>query len=143
MTEAAVASQRRIRLSIGGEWLEGREGEAVPLVSPATGEEIALVEQGVREDVERGVEAAQRALEPLVRMTAFERARLCHAVADLVLDGKDEIALDISADWPSGFRPAPSTSTRPPTGSRTLRQAVTRASGVASAGSAACTRCSR
>jgi acyl-CoA reductase-like NAD-dependent aldehyde dehydrogenase len=104
MTEAAVASQRRIRLSIGGEWLEGRGGEAVPLVSPATGEEIALVEQGVREDVERGVDAAQRALEPLVRMTAFERARLCHAVADLVLNRKDEIALDISAEQGKPYR---------------------------------------
>jgi acyl-CoA reductase-like NAD-dependent aldehyde dehydrogenase len=102
--EAAVGSQRRIRLSIGGDWLEGRGGKAVPLVSPATGEEIALVEQGVREDVERAVEAARRVLEQLAGMTAFERARLCHAVADLVLDRKEEIAHDISAEQGKPFR---------------------------------------
>jgi acyl-CoA reductase-like NAD-dependent aldehyde dehydrogenase len=104
MMEAAVGSQRTIRLSIGGDWVEGRGGDPLPLVSPATGEEIALVAQGVREDVARAVEAAQRALEPLLQMTAFERARLCHAVADLVLDRKEEIAHDISAEQGKPYR---------------------------------------
>jgi succinate-semialdehyde dehydrogenase/glutarate-semialdehyde dehydrogenase len=96
--EAALASERRIRLSIGGEWLEGTGGDPVPLVSPATGEEVALVEQGTREDVGHAVEAAQRALGPLARMTAFERAALCHAVADLMLGRKEEIARDIAVE---------------------------------------------
>jgi acyl-CoA reductase-like NAD-dependent aldehyde dehydrogenase len=102
--EAAVASERRIRLSIGGEWLEGLGGDPVPLVSPATGEEVALVEQGTREDVARAVEAAQRALEPLARMTAFERAGLCHAVADLMLGHKEAIARDIAVEQGKPFR---------------------------------------
>ena len=59
--DAAVASRRKIRLSIGGAWLDGRGGDPVPLVSPATGEEVALVEQGTREDVGRAVAAAQSA----------------------------------------------------------------------------------
>jgi acyl-CoA reductase-like NAD-dependent aldehyde dehydrogenase len=96
--DAAIASRRRIRLSIGGRWIDGRGGDAVPLVSPATGEEVALVEQGTREDVVRAVEAAEAALEPLARMTAFERAGLCHAVADLLLARKEEIARDIAAE---------------------------------------------
>jgi acyl-CoA reductase-like NAD-dependent aldehyde dehydrogenase len=96
--DAAVASRRRIRLSIGGRWIDGRGGDPVPLVSPATGEEVALVEQGTREDVVRAVEVAEGALEPLARMTAFERAALCHAVADLLLARKEEIARDIAAE---------------------------------------------
>jgi acyl-CoA reductase-like NAD-dependent aldehyde dehydrogenase len=101
---AAVASARRIQLSVGGRWLDGRGGDPVPLVSPATGEEIAFVEQGTREDVVRAVAAAGRALEPLFRMTAFERAALCHAVADLLLERKEEIARDISLEQGKPFR---------------------------------------
>jgi succinate-semialdehyde dehydrogenase/glutarate-semialdehyde dehydrogenase len=96
--DAAVASRRRIRLSIDGRWLDGRGGDPVRLVSPATGEEIGLVEQGTREDVGRAVEAAERALEPLFRMTAFERAAYCHRVADLLLERKEEIARDIASE---------------------------------------------
>jgi acyl-CoA reductase-like NAD-dependent aldehyde dehydrogenase len=101
--EAAVGS-KKVRLAIGGEWLDGRGGDPVPLVSPATGAEIALVEQGTREDVGRAVEAAQRAFEPLSRMTAFERAALCHAVADLVLERKEEIARDIASEQGKPYR---------------------------------------
>jgi acyl-CoA reductase-like NAD-dependent aldehyde dehydrogenase len=102
--DAAVASRKRIRLSIGGRWLEGRGGDPVPVVSPATGEEIALVEQGTREDVGRAVEAAEGALAPLSRMTAFERAALCHAVADLLLSRKEEIARDLAAEQGKPYR---------------------------------------
>jgi acyl-CoA reductase-like NAD-dependent aldehyde dehydrogenase len=102
--EAAVTSRRRVRLSIGGEWVEGRGGDPLALVSPATGEEIALVEQGTREDVERAVTAAQRALGALSRMTAFDRAVLCHAVADLLLERKEEIGRDIAAEQGKPYR---------------------------------------
>jgi acyl-CoA reductase-like NAD-dependent aldehyde dehydrogenase len=101
--EAAVGS-KRVRLAIGGEWLDGRGGDPVPLVSPATGDEVALVEQGTREDVGRAVEAARRALDPLSRMTAFERATLCHAVADLLLERKEEIAHDIASEQGKPYR---------------------------------------
>jgi acyl-CoA reductase-like NAD-dependent aldehyde dehydrogenase len=102
--KTAVAEGRRVRLSIGGAWVDGRGGDPVPLVSPATGEEVAVVEQGTREDVGHAVEAAQRALEPLSRMTAFERAALCHAVADLLLGRKDEIARDIALEQGKPYR---------------------------------------
>jgi acyl-CoA reductase-like NAD-dependent aldehyde dehydrogenase len=101
--EATVGSTR-VRLSIDGEWLDGRGGDPVALVSPATGEEVAVVEQGTREDVGRAVEAAQRALEPLSRMTAFERAALCHAVADVLLRRKEEIARDIALEQGKPYR---------------------------------------
>jgi acyl-CoA reductase-like NAD-dependent aldehyde dehydrogenase len=95
--DAAVASRRRIRLSVGGEWLDGRGSDPVALVSPATGEEVALVEQGTREDV-------VRALEPLARMTAFERAALGHAVADLLLERNEQIAHDIALEQGKPYR---------------------------------------
>jgi acyl-CoA reductase-like NAD-dependent aldehyde dehydrogenase len=89
---------RRIRLLIGGDWIDGAGGDPLRLSSPATGEEVAVVDQGTRHDVDRAVERAAAALAPLRRMTAFERAALCHAVADRLLERREEIARDISLE---------------------------------------------
>ena len=97
-TVGSVAAPKRIRLFIGDEWIDGAGGEPVETTSPVTGEDLAVIEQGTREDVGRAAEAAARALVPLSRMTAFDRARLCHRVADLLLERKEEIARDITAE---------------------------------------------
>lgn len=101
--ELAVETARRIRLLIGDEWVDG-SSDRVALTSPATGEEIAAVEQGTRADVERAVAAAEAAVQALARMTAFERAALCHRVADLLLERKEEIARDLSAEQGKPYR---------------------------------------
>jgi acyl-CoA reductase-like NAD-dependent aldehyde dehydrogenase len=98
-----TAAARRVPLFVGGEWTTGT-GDLAPLISPVTGEEIALVAQGTRDDVGRAVRAATRALEPLARMTAFERAALGHKVADLLLERRDEIAHDISSEQGKPYR---------------------------------------
>jgi succinate-semialdehyde dehydrogenase/glutarate-semialdehyde dehydrogenase len=85
-------------LLVGADWVEGRAAEPAVLTSPATGDEVTLVEQGSREDVRLALEAARAALAPLARMTAFERAALCHRVADLLVARKEEIARDITAE---------------------------------------------
>jgi acyl-CoA reductase-like NAD-dependent aldehyde dehydrogenase len=54
--------------------------------------------------VRLAVEVAGAALAPLARMTAFERAALCHRVADLLLDRRDEIARDITAEQGKPYR---------------------------------------
>jgi acyl-CoA reductase-like NAD-dependent aldehyde dehydrogenase len=89
---------RRVKLLIGGEWAAGEGGDPLRLVSPATGEQFALVEQGTRHDVDRAVARAAAAVEPLGRMTAFERAGLCHAVADRILERRQGIARDIALE---------------------------------------------
>jgi hypothetical protein len=43
----AVETARRIRLLIADEWVDG-SGDPLALTSPATGKEIAAVEQGTR-----------------------------------------------------------------------------------------------
>ncbi|ADB49676.1 aldehyde dehydrogenase family protein [Conexibacter woesei] len=98
MTMTTASEPRRVQLLIGGEWVAGEGGEPLALTSPATGERIALVEQGTATDVDRAVAGAQRALEPLRRMTAFERAALCHRVADALLSRREQIARDLSLE---------------------------------------------
>ncbi len=96
--EQETTSPTRVRLFVGGDWVDGLEADAQPLVSPATGEQIALVEQGSRDDVRRAVESAGRALEPLSLMTAFQRGQLCHKVADALVSREEEIARDLAAE---------------------------------------------
>jgi acyl-CoA reductase-like NAD-dependent aldehyde dehydrogenase len=99
-----LGTAKRVRLLIGDDWVEGGAREPATVSSPATGEEVALVEQGSREDVQRAVESAGAALAPLARMTAFERAALCHKVADALLGRKEEIARDLSAEQGKPYR---------------------------------------
>jgi Aldehyde dehydrogenase family len=94
---------RTVRLFIADDWAAG-DAPAVTLTSPATGTPIARIEQASRADVDRAVAAAQRAVERLERMTVFERAALCHRVADLLLERKEEIAADLSLEQGKPYR---------------------------------------
>ena len=96
--EHATTSPTRVRLFVDGDWVAGFGAEPEPLMSPATGEQIALVEQGTRDDVRRAVASAVRALEPLSLMTAFQRGELCHKIADALLSREEEIARDLAAE---------------------------------------------
>ena len=100
----AVGTTKRVRLLIGDDWVDGSVSDAIALTSPATGEEIATVEQGTRADVERAIGAAEVAARALARLTAFERGALCHRVADLLLERKEEIARDLSAEQGKPYR---------------------------------------
>ncbi|MBB4663006.1 aldehyde dehydrogenase family protein [Conexibacter arvalis] len=93
-----ASEPRRVQLRIGGEWVAGDGGEPLRLTSPATGEPLALVEQGTAADVERAVACARRALVPLRRMTAFERAALCHGVADALAARRERVARDLALE---------------------------------------------
>jgi acyl-CoA reductase-like NAD-dependent aldehyde dehydrogenase len=99
-----VGTARRVRLLIGDDWVDGGAADAVALSSPASGEEIATVEQGTRAEVERAIDAAEAAGRAIARMTAFERAALCHRVADLLLERKEEIGRDLSEEQGKPYR---------------------------------------
>jgi succinate-semialdehyde dehydrogenase/glutarate-semialdehyde dehydrogenase len=64
----------------------------MPVISPITGEEIATVPRGTRDDVGRAVAAARAVQLKFARWTAFERGRLCHAVADAILRRREALA---------------------------------------------------
>ncbi|MFQ5966776.1 MAG: aldehyde dehydrogenase family protein [Acidimicrobiia bacterium] len=92
-----MAEIRQIPLGIGSEWVEGGM-KPLEIVSPATGEAVAQASQGTREDVKRAVDVAWDAHARLSDMTAFDRASLAHAVADLLDERKEEIAQDLAAE---------------------------------------------
>ena len=69
-------------------------GKTFETINPATEEVLAKVPEGGKEDVDKAVKAARRALEsgPWRKMPTFERARLIYKLADLIEKHADELA---------------------------------------------------
>ncbi|NLT07063.1 MAG: aldehyde dehydrogenase [Solirubrobacterales bacterium] len=79
---------------IDGEAVPSADGRTFESVDPHTGRVWARVAEGGAEDVRRAVAAARRAFDegPWPRMSADERGKLMHALADAVHDRREEIA---------------------------------------------------
>jgi len=71
---------------INGKWVGAISGKTFPTYNPATGEVLAQVAEGDREDVDLAVKAARKAFDqgPWRRLTASERGRLIWKLADLL-----------------------------------------------------------
>ncbi len=82
------------KMFINGKWVEAASGKTFPTYNPATGEVMAQVAEGDREDIERAVKAARKAFDsgPWSEMTASERGRLIWKVADLLEQHLEQFA---------------------------------------------------
>jgi phenylacetaldehyde dehydrogenase len=88
------------KMLINGKWVNSISGKTFPTYNPATGEILAQVAEGDREDIERAVKAARKAFDqgPWRRMTASERGRLIWKLADLMESHTEEFAYLESLD---------------------------------------------
>jgi phenylacetaldehyde dehydrogenase len=79
---------------INGKWVNSISGKTFPTYNPATGEVLAQVAEGEREDIEQAVRAARKAFDhgPWRRLTASERGRLIWKLSDLVEKHTEELA---------------------------------------------------
>jgi aldehyde dehydrogenase (NAD+) len=79
---------------IGGKWVDSVSGKMFPTLNPTNGEVICHVAEGDKADIDLAVKAARKAFEsgPWPRMSAAERGRLLHKLADLIEQNKDELA---------------------------------------------------
>src|SRR5438094_104049 len=82
------------KMLINGKWVEAASGKTFPTYNPATGEVLARVAEGDREDIERAVKAARTAFDvgPWSKMTPSERGRLIWKLADLLEQHLEEFA---------------------------------------------------
>jgi acyl-CoA reductase-like NAD-dependent aldehyde dehydrogenase len=85
---------RRRRLLIDGKWVEAASGETFTTEDPATEAPLAEVPAGDKEDIDRAVRAARRALEqgPWAKVTPSERGRMLWKLADLIEQHGEEFA---------------------------------------------------
>src|SRR5436853_1302685 len=85
---------RKHKLLINGKWVESASGKTFPTYNPATGEVLAQVAEGDREDINRAVKAARKAFDSgsWSDMSASERGRLLWKLADLMEEHLEEFA---------------------------------------------------
>jgi acyl-CoA reductase-like NAD-dependent aldehyde dehydrogenase len=96
----------RLRLHIGGDWVEAASGETFDSESPATGAVLAVVPDAGREDGRRAVEAAEQARPAMAALGVEERARLCEAIAERIEGRLDEVARTLSIEQGKPLREA-------------------------------------
>jgi phenylacetaldehyde dehydrogenase len=79
---------------IGSDWVPAASGKTFPVYNPSTGDVLAQVAEGDREDVDRAVATARRAFEegPWSRMTPSERGRAIWKLGDLIEQHREELA---------------------------------------------------
>jgi phenylacetaldehyde dehydrogenase len=82
------------KLLINGKWVEAASGKTFATYNPATGEVLAQVAEGDREDIDRAVKSARAAFETGAwsKLNASQRGRLIWKLADLLEQNLEEFA---------------------------------------------------
>jgi acyl-CoA reductase-like NAD-dependent aldehyde dehydrogenase len=95
---------RSLRNFIGGDWVESTGEHVREIVSPVTGEVVAEVPDAGREDVEQAARAAREAQPAWAALSPWERASICHAIADLIDERREEFARELSLEQGKPFK---------------------------------------
>ena len=87
-----VAKTRQ--MFINGKWVDAASGKTFPTYNPATGDVLANVAEGDKEDINRAVAAARAAFDtgPWSKATPSKRAKLMWKLADLIEKHAEEFA---------------------------------------------------
>jgi acyl-CoA reductase-like NAD-dependent aldehyde dehydrogenase len=83
---------------IGGEWVESTGEETREIVSPVSGEKLADAPNAGPEDVRRAARAARDAQPRWAALSAWERAEVCHRIADLIEEREEWFARELSLE---------------------------------------------
>ncbi|WP_244299894.1 aldehyde dehydrogenase family protein [Rubrobacter xylanophilus] len=89
---------------IDGEWVEARGERVREILSPVTGEKLAEVPDASAGDVSRAARAAREAQPRWAALSAWERAEVCHAIAGLLEERKEELARQLSLEQGKPYR---------------------------------------
>lgn len=78
---------------IDGQYVPSLNGKTFVNINPATEEELGTVAEGGKEEIDRAVAAAKKALNgPWKKMTAQERITILRRIGDIILERKEELA---------------------------------------------------
>ncbi|MEX2274429.1 MAG: aldehyde dehydrogenase family protein [Actinomycetota bacterium] len=87
-----------LRMTIDGAWVAASDGATIEATSPRSGEVIATVPAGTREDVQRAVAAANGAWRGWAGRSAFDRAAAMRRIGEAISSRKDELARALTLD---------------------------------------------
>ena len=93
MTKPTLIIQDRYDLFIDGEFVAPESQKYRPSHSPVDGSLLAEFAEANKEDVDKAVQAAQKAFKTYKTSTKNERAKLLNAIADVIDEYADHLAL--------------------------------------------------
>ncbi|HEY1367582.1 MAG TPA: aldehyde dehydrogenase family protein [Gaiellaceae bacterium] len=91
MSTTEMTAVRECRQFIGGEWVDANGGGTFDDLDPFTGDVVARVASGGREDAQRAVEAAAAAFPAWSQAPPAERQRIFLKAADVLESRQDEV----------------------------------------------------
>jgi succinate-semialdehyde dehydrogenase/glutarate-semialdehyde dehydrogenase len=86
------------QFTVNGQLVDALGGGRLPVVNPATEEQVAEVPYGGRADAAAAIDAAARALPAWSRQTAYDRAKVLKKTADLMRERADKLARDLTTE---------------------------------------------
>ncbi|TCT06797.1 NAD-dependent succinate-semialdehyde dehydrogenase [Aquabacter spiritensis] len=83
---------RDVQLHIAGQWRAAEGGRTLPVLNPATEEEIGTVAHAARSDLDAALEAAAGGFKTWSKVSAYDRAKVMRKAADLLRERVADIA---------------------------------------------------
>jgi aldehyde dehydrogenase (NAD+) len=99
--QSTQANIKQTKILIDNQWIDSVSGKTFETLNPATGEVLANVAEADAADVDLAVKAARNAFHSKAqwrRMSASERGKLLHRLADLIEQNIEELATLESLD---------------------------------------------
>lgn len=87
-----MANYTELRLHIDGEWIGAQGRESLPVLDPATGQEIGRLPKASAADLEQAVLSSAKGHETWSRMSAYDRAKILWRTAAILRERADRIA---------------------------------------------------
>ncbi|KAA2211482.1 NAD-dependent succinate-semialdehyde dehydrogenase [Teichococcus oryzae] len=81
-----------VQLHINGRWRAATGGRTIPVLNPATEEQIGTVPHANEADLDEALAAAERGFHTWRKVSAFDRSKLMRKAANLLRDRADDIA---------------------------------------------------
>jgi succinate-semialdehyde dehydrogenase/glutarate-semialdehyde dehydrogenase len=88
----------RQQVLFAGEWIDADTRETIPVLNPATGEQIGTVPMCGTEETQRAIAAAEAAQREWAARPAKERTAILRKLNDLMLANQDDLALIMTAE---------------------------------------------
>ena len=89
---------RKYKMYINGKWVESLEGKYFDAYSPSTGNIIAKIAEGTRDDAKLAIQAARSATSTFAAKSVWERSELLKAISMVIERRKEELAYELTLD---------------------------------------------
>ncbi|HMD49155.1 MAG TPA: aldehyde dehydrogenase family protein, partial [Bryobacteraceae bacterium] len=86
------------QLFINGAWTDSLNGETLPVLNPATAEQIGTVSKASHPDLDLALEAAEKGFHAWRKISAFDRYKIMRQAADLIRSEVDQISRTLTTE---------------------------------------------